>query len=73
MALFIKKSKTAVAESLCQSCRYAHLVRGHGEREELSFCTFAAPAVMPFAVRFCTAYCDRDAPAAEQLEKAYHC
>ena len=73
MRLFVKKPVSKVAESLCRSCRCAHLVRGHGEGEELVFCTFAAPIVVPFAVRFCTAFCDRDVPTAEELEKAYRC
>ena len=73
MRLFVKKPESKLVHSLCRSCRFAQLVRGHSEGEELVFCTFAAPTVVPFAVRFCTAYCDRDVPTAEEMEKAFHC
>jgi hypothetical protein len=71
---WINKSAKLERESLCRSCRYAHIQRGYEKDEEQIFCTYTDHdhAVL-FAVRFCADYCDRDAPAAEQLEKAYHC
>src|SRR5215471_13439866 len=106
MAL-MDKSAMLQRESLCRSCRSAHIQRGYeeGERgelrserrnrasrargrssepcvgsrcgalEETRFCAYAFPALraVPFAVRFCTDYRDRDAPTSEQLEKAFHC
>jgi hypothetical protein len=74
MTWFVKKPKVVERESLCRSCRHAHIVRGYGDGEERVYCTFATPVhTVPFAVRFCTGFCDRDVPTAAELEKAYHC
>ena len=74
MAL-INKSAKLQRESLCHSCRYAHIQRGYEEGEEMVFCTYASPVAhaVPFAVRFCTDYYNRETPTAEELEKAFRC
>ena len=73
MALF-NKSEKLQRESLCRSCRYAHIQHGYEKGEELIYCLYSSPAhAVQFAVHFCTDYCHRDTPTAEQLEKAFHC
>lgn len=58
--------------SLCRTCSYVHMQKGFRESEELIFCTFGcydAPRLVPFKVRECTDYTDRDTPSREELEK----
>jgi len=49
-------------EPLCATCAYALIVRGYGEREKLTACTYGG-SVRPlkFAVSECTLYSNRNA------------
>ncbi len=49
-------------ESLCAACVYAHIARGYGSREELTYCTYAGVSrEVKFAVSTCSMFCTRTA------------
>ena len=48
-------------EPLCYTCANAFIVRGFRERDERIFCEFFAPErLVPFAVRDCAGYSERN-------------
>ena len=57
-------------ESLCRSCRYVHMQKGHRDSEETIFCEWSRPAMrrITFNVRVCTDYSDRNHPSRWDLE-----
>jgi hypothetical protein len=58
-------------ESLCRTCRYAHIQRGFRESEETVFCGYNDAVLRPlrFRVAICTDYTNRTLPARWQLEE----
>jgi hypothetical protein len=58
-------------ESLCQTCRYAHIQRGFRESEETVFCGFTDAGLRPikFKVAACTDYTNRTVPNRRELEQ----
>jgi hypothetical protein len=57
------------AESLCNSCHWAHIQRGFAESEEVVLCAFLRPArPVPFKVSQCTDYCDKRIPSKQDME-----
>jgi|SRR5580698_1228631 hypothetical protein len=58
-------------ESLCQTCRYAHIQRGFRESEETVFCGFNDAGLRPvkFRVAACTDYTNRTVPNRWELEQ----
>jgi hypothetical protein len=70
--LTVKNPTVADGESLCRTCSHVHMQRGYRESDEVVFCTYAswnAPRLVPFKVRDCTDYTDRDTPSRDQLEE----
>lgn len=62
------------AESLCDTCRMAHIVRGQRVDEVLTFCQSPAmhPVRITFRVSMCSEYVDDREPSyAELVEKAW--
>jgi hypothetical protein len=55
------------AGSLCHSCRYATIVRGASQSEEVIECSRVEKAIN-FAVKFCTKYSDRAMPSLDHME-----
>lgn len=57
--------------SLCDSCDHAHIINGYGESEVLVYCDYlyhrAIP--IPFKVRQCSSYRDKNRPSWDQMEK----
>jgi hypothetical protein len=57
-------------ESLCHSCSKAQIVEGYRESERIIFCmNNDSKSTIPFRVRECTAYNNRDLSGWEQLER----
>jgi hypothetical protein len=55
---------------LCKSCNWGQFVTGYRESDLFVVCTNTGPnRVVPFAVRDCTEYQDRNRPDWEQMEK----
>jgi len=62
-------TKPADGESLCRSCYWAHAQRGFRESEEVIFCAFGPDLRrVPFKVRDCTDYLNRNLPTRKQME-----
>jgi len=58
-------------ESLCRTCRYAHIQRGFRQSEETVFCGYndAVMRLVKFKVAACTDYTNRTLPARWELEE----
>ncbi len=55
---------------MCLTCEFAQIIRGFRESEELTYCTYGTPTMLvPFPVRECTYYADKNKPSWEQMEK----
>ncbi len=56
--------------SLCGTCNWAHIVTGYRESELVVICADVNPNVpVPFKVRDCTGYLDRNRPDYDQMKK----
>ena len=53
-------------ESKCDTCVYAHIIRGYSESEKITLCDRIFE--IPFRVRECSDYLDRRLPCVEDLE-----
>jgi uncharacterized cysteine cluster protein YcgN (CxxCxxCC family) len=69
ITLKIKNGTFVEGESLCRTCRSAHIQKGFRESEETIFCTFARFRAVPFKVAECTDYENRNVPYRWELEK----
>jgi len=57
------------AESLCNSCIWAHIQRGFRESEEVVLCNYGPNMrQVPFAVAECTDYNDKRIPSRKDME-----
>lgn len=58
-------------KSICDTCKYAHIVQGFRESEVLVYCTYVFDQAIPvpFKVAQCTSHDDRNRPTWEQMEK----
>ena len=58
------------AETLCRTCRHAHIQRGFCESEEAILCGFGSPLrAVPFKVAECTDFADRCVPERWEMER----
>ena len=66
----IKGGTPVGSASLCRTCSWAHIVNGYRESEMLVICTDVYPNIaVPFTVRECTAYNDKNRPDWDEMEK----
>jgi len=65
----IKGGTMVEGESLCKTCRSAHIQKGFRESEEAVFCTFGRLRAVRFKVAECTDYESRLVPYRWELEK----
>ena len=58
-------------ESLCRTCRHAHIQIGYSESEDEIRCGFyyEAPRVVPFAVNQCSDYLSKLLPTLYEMQK----
>ena len=56
--------------SLCRACSHAHILSGYRESEMMVVCTFPYhDFLVPFVVRECSGYNDKNRPDWDQMEK----
>ncbi len=66
----VKNGTPLAGPHLCRYCNWGQYMTGYRESDLLVICTNSNPArQVPFAVRECTEYQDRDRPSWEQMEK----
>ena len=66
----IRNGTFTEGESLCRSCRHAHIQKGFRESEEAVFCAWTTPIrAIGFKVADCTDYANRLVPYRWELEK----
>src|SRR5437762_11743375 len=57
-------------ESMCTTCRYARIIKGFSESEEIVFCEVSYQSLrVPFRVRECSEYEDKRLPRRYDMEK----
>ncbi len=69
MQVWIKNGSSMAGESLCRTCRHAHIQTGYRQSEELVHCNFAWDSLrrVPFNVRDCTDYAERNTPTLDKM------
>jgi len=68
--LKIKWARPPEGETLCRTCRHAHIQRGFRESEESILCGYGTPLrSVPFKVAECTDYADRCVPERWEMER----
>jgi len=68
--IYIKNGTPVGSESLCRTCTSAHTISGYRESDVIMICTDVHPnIVLPFTVRECTGFYDKNRPTWEQMEK----
>ncbi len=66
----VKNGTPVAGPHLCRNCNWGQYVTGYRESDLVVICTNSDPnRVVPFAVRDCTGYQDRNRPDWEQMEK----
>ncbi len=55
--------------SRCESCTNAHVIEGYRETEVIVYCMYSydRPFLVPFKVRECSNYADKNRPTWEQM------
>ena len=69
ITLRIKNGTLVEGESLCRTCRNAHIQKGFRESEEAIFCAWGPLRPVVFKVAECTDYSNRLVPYRSELEK----
>ena len=69
-AIYVKNGTPIEANSRCESCVHAHIMRGYRESEEIVYCTvfYGPPLRVPFKVYECSNHADRNRPSWKQME-----
>jgi hypothetical protein len=66
----IKDGTPEGAASLCASCRWAHIVKGFADSQQVTHCTWLRPSMLVrFPVSQCNCYDDRRIPSRYDMEK----
>lgn len=67
----MKNGTPVGANSLCETCCNALIMRGYRETEALVYCTYTAEQVLlvPFKIRDCSGYRDKNVPARWEMEE----
>jgi hypothetical protein len=56
-------------ESLCRTCRHAHIQRGFRQNEEAVFCGYDTMRVVRFKIAECTDYLDKTVPTRYEMDQ----
>jgi hypothetical protein len=68
--LNVKNGTPVTGPHICRNCNWGQYTTGYRESDLLVICTNTSPArAVPFVVRECTEYEDRNRPDWEQMEK----
>ncbi len=67
----VKNGTPIEGESLCATCSHVHMQRGFRLNEEVVYCMFGWEGArrVPFKVRECSSFANKNAPTYEQMEK----
>jgi len=67
----VRNGTAAGSESLCRTCRHAHIQTGYADSEEEVRCGFFydQPRLVPFAVSQCTDFLDKLSPTLYEMQK----
>jgi hypothetical protein len=66
----VKGGTPSAWASLCTTCTWAHIVTGFRESELVVICTEVVPNLtLPFKVKECTKYLDRNRPSYDAMAK----
>lgn len=68
--VYVKNGTPVEGQSLCTSCNHSHIMRGFRESEELIYCNYVMERLLPlpFKIRECTSYADKNKPTWDQME-----
>jgi hypothetical protein len=68
--IHVKNGTPVGSCSRCDSCMHAHVMEGYRETEVIVYCTYALdhPILVPFKVRECSNYTDKNRPTWEQMK-----
>src|SRR5437764_13978276 len=68
--VFVKNGTPVGASSLCETCSYAQIMRGYGMSEIVVRClsNYEEPIFVPFKVRDCSSYNDKNRPSYAQMK-----
>ncbi len=70
MGVYIKDGTPLDGPSICDSCAYAHIVKGYRIGEHVAICTLTSPATrIPFRVRECNDYLDKQRESLYDMKK----
>ena len=69
--VFVKNGTPVGAASLCETCSHAQIVRGYGVSEIIVRCVsnYEVPILVPFKVRDCSFYNDKNHPSYSQMKE----
>ena len=64
------RNESPMQGSRCDTCQHAHVIVGYRESETIVYCTFVWEQAIPvpFKVRDCSNYADRNKPTWEQMK-----
>lgn len=70
MSINVKDGTPLYGPSLCDSCAWGHIQKGYRISEETAVCTAYEPATrVPFRVRECTTYLDKNRENLHEMKK----
>jgi hypothetical protein len=56
-------------ESLCRTCRHAHIQRGFRQNEEVIYCGYNTMRIVKFKIAECTDYLDKTVPTRYEMDQ----
>src|SRR3974390_2372580 len=66
----VRNGTPVTGPHLCRNCNWGQYVTGYRESDLFVICTYAEPnRVIPFAVRECSDYSDRNRPDWDQMKR----
>ena len=71
ISITVRKGTAVGKESLCRTCRHAHIQLGYSESEEEVRCGYfyEQPRLVPFAVNQCSDYLSKLVPTLREMEE----
>lgn len=71
ISLTVRKGTAVGQQSLCRTCRHAHIQLGYSESDEEIRCGYfnEGPRLVPFAVSNCTDYLSKLLPTLREMEE----
>lgn len=70
MDIYVRNGTPLDGPSLCDSCANGHIQKGYRIGEEMAICTAYTPAMrVPFRVRECTGYLDKNRESLYEMKK----